>query len=285
MDRFFLHCPGTNDIFSAEDIDYTLVGQAGLFHFGYPPIMRRMYMQGGAGLEQVYRRAKATGVTTSLDMTLPDPSSPGGQADWAAILGRVLPYVDIFLPSIEELLFMLRRKPSADLTYAAGDAGDLLEQVTPELLADVSSELLHLGVKMAVIKLGQRGLYLRTAGAERLSQMGRAAPANLPAWANQELWAPCFQVEVVGTTGAGDATIAGFLSSLLRDVTPLQAMLAAVGVGACDVEAADATSGIRSWEATLQRIASGWPQHAMALAAPGWTRDEASGVWCHSPSA
>jgi len=285
MDRFFLHCPGTNDIFSAEDIDYDLVGQAGIFHFGYPPIMRRMYIEGGAGLEQVYRRAKATGVTTSLDMTLPDPSSPGGLADWAAILGRVLPYVDIFLPSIEELLFMLRRQTYADLLRTEGEGGTgLLEQVTPELLADVSSELLRLGVKMAVIKLGRRGLYLRTAGADRLSQMGRGAPADLAAWANQELWAPCFQVEVVGTTGAGDAAIAAFLNALLRDLTPLQAVVAAVGVGACDVEAADATSAIRTWEETLRRIASGWPQHALFLDAPGWTRDAASGVWVFNNS-
>jgi sugar/nucleoside kinase (ribokinase family) len=274
MDRFFLHCPGTNDIFCAEDIDYRLVAQAGIFHFGYPPIMRRMYMEGGAGLEQVYRRAKATGVTTSLDMTMPDPSSPGGLADWPAILGRVLPYVDIFAPSIEELLFMLRRKTYDDLSHSQGESGaGLLDQVTPELLSDVSGELLRLGVKMALIKLGERGLYLRTAGVERLSHMGRGAPADLAAWANLELWAPCFQVEVMGTTGAG------FLSGLLRDVTPLQAMAAAVGVGACDVEAADATSGIRAWEDTLQRIASGWPQHALALDSPGWTRDDASGVW------
>jgi sugar/nucleoside kinase (ribokinase family) len=283
MDRFFLHCPGTNDIFSAEDIDYRLAEQAGIFHFGYPPIMRRMYIEGGAGLVEVYRRAKATGVTTSLDMTLPDPSSPGGLADWPAILARVLPYVDIFLPSIEELLFMTRRQTYADLTRPGGPS--LLDQVTPALLSDVSGELLRLGVKMAVIKLGERGLYLRTAAAEQLAHMGRGAPADLAAWANQELWAPCFQVEVVGTTGAGDATIAGFLSALLRDLTPLQAMVAAVGVGACDVEAADATSGIRSWEATLQRIAVGWPQHPLALTAPGWERDKLTGVWQHTPSA
>ena len=282
MDRFFLHCPGTNDVFCAEDIDWRLVAQAGIFHFGYPPIMRRMYIEDGAGLVEVYRRAKATGATTSLDMTLPDPSSPGGQADWAAILARVLPYVDIFAPSIEELLFMLRRKTYDGLAQAGG--AEFLEQVTPDLLSGVSSELLRLGVKMAVIKLGERGLYLRTAGVERLGQMGRGAPADLAAWADQELWAPCFQVEVVGTTGAGDATIAGFLSGLLRDLPPLQVMAAAVGVGACDVEAADATSGIRSWEETLGRSAAGWPQHSLYLSAPGWARDDASGVWRFSPS-
>ena len=277
MDRFFLHCPGTNDSFCAGDIDFRLVAQAGIFHFGYPPIMRRMYIDGGAGLLEVYRQAKATGATTSLDMSLPDPTSPGGQADWSAILERVLPYVDIFAPSIEELLFMLRRATYDGLSKTGG-AG-LLEQVTPELLSDMSGELLRWGVKMAVIKLGRRGLYLRTAGAERLAQMGRGAPADLAAWADQELWAPCFQVEVVGTTGAGDATIAGFLSGLLRDLPPLQVMAAAVGVGACDVEAADATSGIRSWEETQGRIAAGWPQHALALSAPGWVRHKSTGVW------
>ncbi len=51
------------------------------------------------------------------------------------------------------------------------------------------------------------------------------------------MWAPCFDVEVVGTTGSGDATIAGFLSALLRDASPEEAMTMAVAVGACNVEA------------------------------------------------
>jgi len=278
MDRFFLHSPGTNDVFCADDIDDRLVARAGIFHFGYPPIMRRMYMEEGAGLVEVYRRAKATGVTTCLDMTLPDPTSPGGQADWAAILERVLPTVDIFAPSLEELLFMIGYPP-----FTQRKPTGVPDQVTPELLSALGSELLRLGVKMALIKLGERGLYLRTAGVEQLSQMGRAAPADPAAWADQELWAPCFQVQVVGTTGAGDAAIAGFLSGLLRDLPPLQAMAAAAAVGACDVEAADATSGLRTWEDTLARIARGWPRHPLALTSPGWTQDEPSGIWQRIP--
>ena len=45
------------------------------------------------------------------------------------------------------------------------------------------------------------------------------AQPNSTAWANYENWSPCFQVDVVGTTGAGDATIAGFLAALLRDMS------------------------------------------------------------------
>ena len=43
VDRIFLHCPGANDTFSAADVTSGRLGSARLFHFGYPPLMRRMY--------------------------------------------------------------------------------------------------------------------------------------------------------------------------------------------------------------------------------------------------
>lgn len=75
VDRAFLHCPGANRTFGAEDIRYDLLQECKLFHFGYPPLMRRMYIEGGAELAKMYQRAKATGVTTSLDLAMPDRSS------------------------------------------------------------------------------------------------------------------------------------------------------------------------------------------------------------------
>jgi sugar/nucleoside kinase (ribokinase family) len=277
MDRFFLHCPGANDRFGVEDINLDIVHSAALFHFGYPPIMRRMYIAGGRELVEVMRCVQAAGATTSLDMTFPDPSIEGGRVDWRTILYAVLPYVDIFLPSIEELLFMLRREVFEQMWQAGGGQG-FLESVTPELLSDLSGELLSLGVKMAGIKVGERGFYLHTATAGRLADMGRAAPSDLLSWADQELWAPCFRANLVGTTGAGDATIAGFFAALLRNLPPYQAVIAGVAVGACNVEAADALSGICSWDATLARLRAGWQQHEMVLDSPGWRRGE-MGVW------
>ena len=125
------------------------------------------------------------------------------------------------------------------------------------LLTSVSDELLAMGAKMVVLKLGGNGLYLRTASASVLQDMGRARPSARD-WADYENYQPCFQVDVAGTTGAGDATIAGFLAALLRDFPPDKALDAALGVGACCVEFPDALSGIRSWDETLQRINSGW---------------------------
>ncbi len=283
LDRMFLHCTGANDAFGANDVDYSSLAGARIFHFGYPPLMPRMYAQGGQELTHIFERARATGITTSLDMAVPDPASPAGRADWHAILRATLPFVDVFLPSIEEILYMLRRTTYDDLCATArqngGSGSDVLALVTPALLHDVSDQLLDMGVKIAGLKLGDRGFYLRTGTRGALESMGRARPSRPAQWANRELWAPCFRVEVAGTVGSGDATIAGFLAGLLRAFAPEAALTAGVAVGACNVEAADALGGLRSWEETLARVADGWQRHKLTVDAPGWCFDPASGLW------
>jgi sugar/nucleoside kinase (ribokinase family) len=233
-----------------------------------------MYEANGVELAAVFQQAKATGVTTSMDMALPDPTSPGGQVNWRAILQRTLPTVDIFLPSIEEILYMLRRELYEDVKQE-----EIIEAVTPTLLVSLSDELLAMGVKMLVIKLGYRGLFLRTAAASRLEQMGRAGLQQPEQWANKTLWTSCFAVDVVGTTGAGDATIAGFLSALLRDQSAEEALTMAVAVGACNVEAADALSGLQSWPATQERVAQGWARLPLDLSAYGWQQEARFSLW------
>jgi len=274
VDRIFLHSPGANHTFCAADVDYELAARADVFHFGYPPVMRRMYENGGREMAEMFARVKAASVLTSLDMAFPDPSSPAGKADWGAIFQAVLPSVDIFLPSIEELLFCIDRPLHNRL---AGRDGKLLERVTPALLHDASAELLAMGVKIVVLKLGERGFYLRTADADVIRGLGHGIDGD--AWGRRELWAPCFQVNVVGTTGSGDATIAGFLAALLRGLPPIESVTMAVAVGACNVEASDALSGLRSWEETRARIASGWPHRALALAASRWDWDPDHQLW------
>ena len=56
-------------------------------------------------------------------------------------------------------------------------------------------------------------------------------------------------------------------------------MMMAVAVGACNVEAADALSGIRSWEATLARVAQDWPRVPLQISAPGWSWDPQAHLW------
>jgi len=278
VDRIFLHCPDANDAFGVDDIRYDLVAQADLFHFGYPPLMRLMYLDNGQQLVEIFRRAKALGVTTSLDMALPDPASESGRVDWARIVADVLPFVDIFLPSIEECLYMIRPETYRELVLESNGA-DIVHVVMPELLSDVSRQLTELGPSVVGLKLGSRGFYLRTASRDKLDGIGRARPSDLVAWAEKELWSSCFQVNVVGTTGSGDAAIAGFLAALLRGLPPEDSLTMAVAVGACNVEASDALSGVRDWRATRDRIAGGWSRQELEIDSPGWVFDQESGLW------
>jgi sugar/nucleoside kinase (ribokinase family) len=281
VDRLFLHYPGTNHTFGVEDIRYDLLAEARLFHFGYPPLMTRMYADGGHELAEMCQRAKETGVTTSLDLAMPDPAGPSGQVDWQLILARTLPYVDLFLPSVEELLFMLRRDRFDPLTAQVATAS-VLEALSVEEIVSLADEALAMGAKVVLLKMGIRGIYLRTA--TTLSELGRGAPTDLAAWVNRQLWAPCFRPDVVvSTVGTGDAAIAGFLAAVLRGTSPSLALNVAAATGACCVEAAGALGGTREWEETLARIKAGWDRLPLELEPFGWLWDDGTAVW-HGPA-
>jgi sugar/nucleoside kinase (ribokinase family) len=275
-DRIFLHAPGTNNTYGADDVDVSRLEGARLFHFGYPPLMRRLYSDGGDQLARLFERVKTRGLVTSLDMAKPDPESDAGKADWPGLLAKVLPHVDIFLPSFDETLFMLDR-PLYEKMEREAMPGGLFEQVTGDLLASLTAQLLKMGAAVAGLKLGDQGLYVRTTDQlERLTLL-TGTPA---AWAGRELMAPCFQVQEVGTTGAGDCTIAGFLAGTLFGQSLEQVLISAVAVGACNVEAADATSGVPSWPAVQQRISSGWQRRPISLKLEAdWTWADDLGLW------
>lgn len=152
--------------------------------------------------------------------------------------------------------------------------------VNGELLGEIAQRLIDLGAAVIVLKLGAAGLYARTTpDRARIAAAGASAPADTDAWTGREMLAPCFKVEVAGTTGAGDCTIAGFLAGLLHGQDMEDAMTTAVAVGACNVEQPDATSGVRSWEKVQQRISAGWQRREVKLDLDGWLADAQKGVW------
>jgi sugar/nucleoside kinase (ribokinase family) len=235
--------------------------------------MRSIYQEDGRELVSMLEWARRQRVTTSLDMALPDPASEAGQLDWAAFLQNVLPRVDLFAPSAEELLFMLDR-PLFERFQEHASGANIVLQMDGGLLSLLAEQCLALGAAAVALKLGDQGLYLRTTTESlRWRNAGRGLRGDQQDWCGRELLIPCFQSRVVGTTGAGDATIAGFLTSLLGGREPETVMRDAVAVGAYSVEAADASSAIPSWEAVQQRIAAGWQSSALWLSLPDWRQD------------
>jgi sugar/nucleoside kinase (ribokinase family) len=276
IDRMFLHCTGANDTFGADDIGLDAVEAARLFHFGYPPLMARTYADGGKELAAIFQRAKQTGVTTSLDMAYPDPTGPAGQADWNAILRGTLPHVDIFTPSVEEITFMLRRESFDALSAKAGDR-ELLGFIDGDLLRDLGDQAIADGAAVVLIKCGYLGLYVRTAGPDRLAETGRGKPADLASWENREIFEPSYRVErIVSATGAGDCAIAAFLSSFLRGVSLDDTMRYACMAGAQNLSAADTISGIRPWEETVRQVAERPAKTDVDIPLEGFTYDEAA---------
>lgn len=275
VDRIFLHNPGANRTFGAADVDLAKVRGAKVFHFGYPPIMRRMYLDDGAELATLLHAVHDLGVTTSLDMAQPDPTAEAGRVDWRRVLENALPHVDIFAPSLDETIFMLDRAH-----YDAIQRGEAARTPDVDLLHRLAQELLDMGAAVVALKLGELGLYLRTTNnAERLAAAGALIAPLHAGWLGRELLTPCYVANLAGTTGAGDCTIAGLLTSLLHGRPAEEAILDATAVGAASVESPDATGGVPTWEAVQARRAAGWEKHPLRINAGGWTPDPAHHLW------
>lgn len=254
-DRAFVHHAGANHAFEARDLDRAAAG-GDVVHVGYPPLMRGLYRDGGHALAAALRRLRERGSTVSLDMAMPDPGGPSGRVDWRAFLQVVLPQVDLFVPSWQETLRMLR----PDEPVPAPE---------PDVLAEVADALLAQGPAVVALKLGEQGFYLRTAAAERLARAGGSGAPHA-SWAGRELWCPSFRVAAVNTTGAGDATIAGFVAAWREGVAVEAACTIAAAAGACSVEGVAGVDGVPPWERLLERISGGWERHEPTL--PDWRR-------------
>ena len=276
-DRIFLHNPGVNDTFTARDIDYSVVENARLFHLGYPTIMRQLFINDGAELVNILKKAKEAGATTSVDMTLPDPNSESGKADWIKILSGALKYTDIFMPSIEEIVYMLDREEYNRLK-ALDD--DILQNIDIDYIASLGAKIIEMGAKIVVLKCGTLGYYVKTSGAESLQEMGRGKPADVSDWADKELFSGIYKVEDVKTaTGAGDTSIAGFLASLLNGFTVEKAISVACAVGAICVTGYGATDAIVHMDKVTEKMDAGWEKRPVPYKGDAFKYDDKTALW------
>lgn len=256
MDRIFLHNPGANDSFSSCDIPESALEDTALFHFGYPPIMKKMFADTGAELTAIFKRMKEHDIATSLDMAAVDPDSASGKADWLSILTAVLPYVDFFVPSFEELCFMLDRERYERLDTGGDMTANLDLEAEAAPLAD---KLIELGCKVVLIKCGTSGMYYRTANEKTVSAIGKRLGIDAKLWADCCGIQHCFVPDaVLSGTGAGDTSIAAFLTAVIAGKSPADCVALACAEGACCVTAYDALSGIKPLDVLEARIKAGW---------------------------
>ena len=255
VDRMFFHCSGANDTFSYEDIDFSIVEEADLFHFGYPTILKKLYGN-PQELIDIFKKAKELGTLTSLDLAVISEKSEAANVDWRGIFRKLLPYVDYFVPSVEELCFLIDR-PRYKEWQKRANGGDVTEIINwQEDVRPLADELMRWGAKVVLIKCGTPGMYLRTNRSEHTKIAGEDL------WEDIELYERSYRADrFCSATGAGDVSIAAFLTAVLRGYTPQRCLQLAAGAGACCVTAYDALGGLIPFDELIARIESGWEKN------------------------
>ena len=130
-ERSFLHYMGTNRVISEDDVNLDLIRSCKILHVAGCLVMPKL---DGEPTARILRHAKEAGVTTSLD-TVWDATG-----NWLKTLAPCLPYVDIFLPSIEEAI-------------------QLTGLDSPP---EIAKFLMDYGVQTVGLKMGKRGSYVRS---------------------------------------------------------------------------------------------------------------------------
>lgn len=205
-DRTFLQVPGTSAEFCLEDCDLSLLDTADILQVGGAFHLPRF---DGEGCASLLKAARERGVITSMDVT----SDRSGR--WKGILDPCYPWLDYFLPSIEQAAMI------AGTEYPPAAADFFLER----------------GVKNVAIKLGGRGSYFKN----RRTAFYAGTYGGL---------------QVVETTGAGDAFCAGFLTGAGEGLPPEDCVTLGTACSAFVIQAVGATAGMRDLETVRSFIQS-----------------------------
>ncbi len=258
IDRIFLESPGCNKIFDTSFIDFDAVSESGIFHFGYPPLLRKFYLDNGRQLTDLFTKVRNMGVVTSLDFSLPDPGSESGKVDWPEIMKNTLPFVDIFLPSLEEVVQIMMPGKYNYLQSINGKTGADKKKAIIDLAREAGRLIIDSGVKVLLIKAGENGIYLRTGNI--------GSPENnfhflndLKEWNNRELWCDAYYADstrVINSSGAGDTAVAAFLSAIINGEDPGLSVKYAAIAGRNSLYCKNVFRDISNWQKMEEELGS-----------------------------
>ena len=204
-ERPALHVRGASDHFDVSPIEYPKIFDAPIVHLGGTGLLKRL---DGPASVVLLQEAKRRGATVTFDLI-------AASAETAHLVEPLLPFIDYFMPSIEE-------------------ARDMTGWVTPK---DCARFYLDHGVKTCVFTLGGDGAYFACADGVSFR-------------------VPAYDIEVVDTTGCGDAFDAGFITALHHKMETEEAILFAQGVASLVASGLGSDAGVRSFDHTREHVAA-----------------------------
>ncbi len=199
-ERSFWHCVGANGIFSNSDIDMDIIKNSKTVFVTGTYLLNTF---DGKKTAEFLKECKNLGKTTALDVCWDH------KGKWGELLYDAMPYIDIFMPSIDE-------------------AREIAKETEVEKMAE---KFFSLGVKSVVIKCGSDGCYVQ----ESKDKKGYMIPA-------------CKGVKAVDTTGAGDSFCSGFLAAYSKGNDFETCARFGNATGAHCVMERGATTGIKSYD-------------------------------------
>ncbi|MFT4037011.1 MAG: sugar kinase [Thermomicrobiales bacterium] len=212
-ERPALHVLGANAALTEADIDLDAIANAKHLHFGGVYLMPQL---DGEPTARVLKHAQDHGVPVTLDLIALD------RPDLLQVIEPCLPYVDYFMPGLEE----------AKMISRLDDRRAII------------AFFLDLGVKTTVFKMGEEG-----------SSIGWRDEQG----ALQEIRVPALRATVVDSTGCGDAYCAGFIAGLLRGWDIVECAKLGTAAAGLVITGLGSDAGIVDFEQTVAFMQSGEP--------------------------
>jgi sugar/nucleoside kinase (ribokinase family) len=257
IDRIFLESLGCNQIFDTGFINFEAISGSRLFHFGYPPLLKQFYQDNGSQLVDLFSKVRRMGVVTSLDLSLPDPESESGRINWSEILQKVLPNTDIFVPSIDEVLQIMKPKEYAEI-LSSSVSSDIIDKLIISTIREIGSQFIDSGVKILLIKAGHLGAYLLTGDVSAINEKA-GLNLNLDRWNKCELWCKAYKADplkIKNSSGAGDTAAAAFLCAILNNEDPDSSVRYATMAGRNNLYCKNVYDDLSNWEDMTEGIKS-----------------------------
>ena len=195
--RTFYQNFASSEAFESADINTAMLDDADILQIAGTFHMKKF---DGEGAAVILKKAKEKGVITSMDVT----TDRTGR--WGEIIECNYPYLDYFLPSIEQAVHLTHK----------------------ERVSDMAEYFIEKGVGHVVIKAGETGAYYKDK--------------------NTAFMCGCYKVPVKDTTGAGDAFVSGFLTTLGQNTDAVDKMIFATACSAQVIQQVGACEGIESFD-------------------------------------
>ncbi|MEO6707712.1 MAG: carbohydrate kinase family protein [Ginsengibacter sp.] len=256
IDRIFLESLGCSNIFDRSYINYDVIAQSRLFHFGYPPLFEHFYRNKGDQLIKMFSKIQGMDVVTSLDFSLPDAESESAKVNWPEILQEVLPFIDIFVPSLEEALLIMMPYEYAQIHSFSQDT-DMIDKISLDTIRKLGRKIIDFGAKVVLLKSGHQGAYLFTSD---ISSINEKHVLNLKeTWNHRELWCNAYPVnnnKIKNSSGAGDTSVAAFLSAILDGEGPDASLKYAAIAGRNNLYCYDIYNELNNWSDMTKEMRS-----------------------------